>query len=127
MAPDSADSQIGFTVPAHIGMSVDEVQTPSLLIDLDAFEANLLRMRQLAAASQVQLRAHAKMHKSVDVSRRQMEIGGAMGICCQKVSEAEVFARAGFDNILITNQIIDPVKINRMVWIGQFKIIKQPS
>lgn len=113
--PDSADSQIGYTVPAHIGMSVDEVQTPSLLIDLDAFEANLVRMREFAAASKIQLRAHAKMHKSVDVSRRQMEIGGAMGICCQKVSEAEVFARAGFDNILITNQVCDPVKIRRMV------------
>jgi 3-hydroxy-D-aspartate aldolase len=109
------DLEIGFDVPAKIGMSVEDVQTPALLIDLDAFEANLTRMRQLAAHYKIQLRAHAKMHKSVDVSRRQMEIGGAMGICCQKVSEAEVFARAGFDNILITNQIIDPVKINRMV------------
>jgi len=107
--------EIGFDVPAEIGMSVEEVQTPALLIDLDAFEANLKRMRQLAERYHVQLRAHAKMHKSVDVSRRQMEIGGAMGICCQKVSEAEVFARAGFDNILITNQIIDTRKINRMV------------
>ena len=107
--------EIGFDVPAEIGMSVEEVQTPALLIDLDAFEANLKRMRQLAERYNVQLRAHAKMHKSVDVSRRQMEIGGAMGICCQKVSEAEVFARAGFDNILITNQIIDTRKINRMV------------
>ena len=113
--PDSSDPQIGYHVPACVGMSVDEVQTPSLLIDLDAFEANLVRMRQLAADSQIQLRAHAKMHKSVDVSRRQMEIGGAIGICCQKVSEAEVFARAGFDNILITNQVCDPVKIERMV------------
>ena len=107
--------EVGFDVPAKIGMSVEEVQTPALLIDLDAFEANLKRMRQLAEHYHVQLRAHAKMHKSVDVSRRQMEIGGAMGICCQKVSEAEVFARAGFDNILITNQIIDTGKINRMV------------
>ena len=105
--------EVGFDVPAEIGMSVEEVQTPALLIDLDAFEANLKRMRQLAERYHVQLRAHAKMHKSVDVSRRQMEIGGAMGICCQKVSEAEVFARAGFDNILITNQIIDVGKINR--------------
>ena len=107
--------EVGFDVPAEIGMSVEEVQTPALLIDLDAFEANLKRMRQLAERYHVKLRAHAKMHKSVDVSRRQMEIGGAMGICCQKVSEAEVFARAGFDNILITNQIIDTGKINRMV------------
>ncbi|MGC6474740.1 MAG: DSD1 family PLP-dependent enzyme [Candidatus Puniceispirillaceae bacterium] len=113
--PDSAEPQIGYHVPACVGMSVDEVQTPSLLIDLDAFEANLVRMRQLAADSQIHLRAHAKMHKSVDVSRRQMEIGGAIGICCQKVSEAEVFARAGFDNILITNQVCDSVKIERMV------------
>ncbi|MGB1399708.1 MAG: DSD1 family PLP-dependent enzyme, partial [Candidatus Puniceispirillaceae bacterium] len=53
--------EVGFDVPAEIGMSVEEVQTPALLIDLDAFEANLKRMRQLAERYHVQLRAHAKM------------------------------------------------------------------
>jgi len=112
--PDSSDPEIGFDVPARVGMALEEVQTPCLIVDLDAFEANLTRMCQMADASKVGLRAHAKMHKSVDVARRQIEIGGAIGICCQKVSEAEVFARAGFDNILITNQVCDPVKIGRM-------------
>ena len=112
--PDSPNPEIGFDVPARVGMALEEVQTPCLIVDLDAFEANLVRMRKLADASNVGLRAHAKMHKSVDVAKRQMEIGGAIGICCQKVSEAEVFARAGFDNILITNQVCDPVKIDRM-------------
>lgn len=112
--PDSPNPEIGFDVPARVGMALEEVQTPCLIVDLDAFEANLVRMRKLANASNVGLRAHAKMHKSVDVAKRQMEIGGAIGICCQKVSEAEVFARAGFDNILITNQVCDPVKIDRM-------------
>ena len=58
------------------------------------------------------------MHKSVDVARQQHEIGGASGICCQKVSEAEVFARAGIADILVTNQVCDPVKIARLVGIA---------
>ena len=70
-------------------------------------------MADILAPYNVMLRAHAKMHKSVDVARQQHEIGGAGGICCQKVSEAEIFARAGIDDILITNQVCDPLKITR--------------
>ena len=59
-------------------------------------------------------RAHGKMHKSVDVLKLQMEQGGAIGVCCQKVSEAEVFARAGIKDILVSNQVRDPAKIDRL-------------
>ena len=61
---------------------------------------------------------HAKMHKSVDVARQQLAQGKATGICCQKVSEAEVFARAGISDILITNQVCDQVKIERLAGIA---------
>ena len=58
--PDSPNPEIGFDVPARVGMALEEVQTPCLIVDLDAFEANLVRMRKLADASNVGLRAHAK-------------------------------------------------------------------
>ena len=58
------------------------------------------------------------MHKSVDVARRQLVHNKANGICCQKVSEAEVFARAGITDILITNQVCDQVKIERLTGIA---------
>ena len=54
------------------------------------------------------------MHKSVDVQKLQQRLGGATGVCCQKVSEAEVFARGGITDILISNQIRDPAKIDRL-------------
>jgi 3-hydroxy-D-aspartate aldolase len=54
------------------------------------------------------------MHKSVDVAHLQMELGGACGVCCQKVSEAEVFARGGIKDVLVSNQVRDPAKIDRL-------------
>jgi 3-hydroxy-D-aspartate aldolase len=95
-------------------MWLDEVQTPCLILDLDALERNLRKMGEYAKAHNVRLRAHAKMHKSVDVFRLQEKIGGASGVCCQKVSEAEVFARAGITDILVSNQVRDAKKIDRL-------------
>ena len=54
------------------------------------------------------------MHKSVDVAKLQENLGGAVGVCCQKVSEAEVFARGGIKDILVSNQVRDPMKIDRL-------------
>ncbi len=112
--------EVGFDIPAHIGMDEGEIQTPCLIIDLDCFEENLKKMGNLARQYDVRLRVHAKMHKSVDIARKQIEIGGAGGICCQKLSEAEVFARAGIKDILITNQIVDPLKISRLVGLKKY-------
>ncbi|MGT2492229.1 alanine racemase [Cupriavidus basilensis] len=77
--------------------------SPALLVDLDAFESNLLQMRDLAAAAGVALRPHAKAHKSVAIARAQMAQGAA-GICCQKLSEAYPFAAAGIASIHISNE-----------------------
>ena len=109
------DKEVGFDIPALPGMPESEIQTPCLIVDLDRFEHNLKRMAAAIKPYAVNLRAHAKMHKSVDVARNQMTLGGAGGICCQKVSEAEVFARAGIPDILVTNQVCDPKKISRLV------------
>ncbi len=104
----------GYDVPALPGMRLDDIQTPCLILDLDALERNLQKMGAYAKAHNIRLRAHAKMHKSVDVFRLQEKIGGASGVCCQKVSEAEVFARAGIADILVSNQVRDARKIDRL-------------
>src|SRR5690242_4810552 len=59
-------------------------------------------------------RSHGKMHKSVDVQKLQERLGGAVGVCCQKVSEAEVFARGGIRDILVSNEMRDAAKIDRL-------------
>ncbi|MCX5512952.1 alanine racemase [Kaistia algarum] len=113
-APKWGGLEVGFDVPALPGMREAEIQTPCLILDLDALEANLRRMAEFAARSGLRLRPHGKMHKSVDIARLQIEIGGAVGLCCQKVSEAEVFVRGGISDVLITNEVRSPVMIDRL-------------
>jgi 3-hydroxy-D-aspartate aldolase len=71
-------------------------------------------MGNYAKAHGMRHRSHGKMHKSVDVQKLQERLGGAVGVCCQKVSEAEVFARGGIGDILVSNQVRDPAKIDRL-------------
>lgn len=103
MIPETAE--IGYDVPALPGMAVAEVVTPALIVDLEAFERNIERMRAFVAARGLRLRAHAKTHKSADIALIQMQRGGACGICCQKVSEAEALVRAGVPDVLVSNEI----------------------
>lgn len=106
--------EYGFDVAAEVGMDAGEILTPALVIDLDAFERNVATMRGFVERAGVRLRVHGKMHRSADVARYQIEQGGACGICCQKVAEAEAFARAGIRDILVSNQVRQPVMIDRL-------------
>ncbi len=106
--------EVGYDIPAAIGMNEADIQTPCLIIDLDALEKNIRTMGKLARDMGVRHRAHAKMHKSVDIARLQIEMGGSCGVCCQKVSEAEVFVRGGIRDVLVSNQLRDPLKIDRL-------------
>tara|TARA_R110002020_G_scaffold194317_2_gene395020 strand:+ start:3856 stop:5019 length:1164 start_codon:yes stop_codon:yes gene_type:complete len=106
--------EVGYDVPALPGMAEHDIQTPCLILDLSALERNIARMGAEAKAMGVALRVHGKMHKSVDVARLQQSLGGAVGVCCQKVSEAEAFARGGISDILISNQVRDALKIDRL-------------
>ena len=99
--------------PARPGMAFSEVDTPALIIDLDGFERNLRRMADAVAAAGVRLRPHAKTHKSSVIAQKQIALG-AVGICCQKVSEAEILVRDGIDNILVSNEIAGIVKLDRL-------------
>lgn len=106
--------EVGFDIPAKPGMDAADIQTPALVLDLDALERNVKKMGDYAKAHGMRHRAHGKMHKSVDVLKLQMELGGAAGVCCQKVSEAEVFVRGGIKDVLVSNQVRDPAKIDRL-------------
>ena len=105
---------VGFDIPAVPGMDEADIQTPCLVLDLDALERNIQKMGDYAKAHGMRHRVHGKMHKSVDVAKLQERLGGAVGVCCQKVSEAEVFARGGITDILVSNEVRDPAKIDRL-------------
>ncbi len=109
--------EVGYNVPAAIGMDESEIQTPCLVLDLDALERNIKKMGDWCKEHGVRHRVHGKMHKSVDVAKLQRELGGACGVCCQKVSEAEAFARGGIEDVLVSNQVRDPAKIDRLAQI----------
>ena len=108
------DLDVGYDVPAVPGMDEADIQTPCLILDLDALERNVRKMGDFAKSHGMRHRSHGKMHKSVDVQRLQQEMGGACGVCCQKVSEAEAFARGGITDILVSNQVTQPAKIARL-------------
>jgi len=93
---------------------VSELDTPSLLVDLDRLEANLDRMARLARAADLKLRPHTKTHKTIEIARLQME-GGAAGVTVAKVGEAEVMAGAGIEDIFIAHQVVGGAKIERLV------------
>ncbi len=106
--------EVGYDIPAAIGMDEKDIQTPCLVVDLDAMERNIKKMGDFARKMGMRHRSHGKMHKSVDVQLIQQELGGACGVCCQKVSEAEAFARGGIKDVLVSNQVRDPAKIDRL-------------
>ena len=106
--------EVGYDIPALPGMDEKDIQTPCLVLDLDALERNIEKMGRFAREMGVRHRVHGKMHKSVDVALLQERLGGSVGVCCQKVSEAEVFARGGIKDVLVSNQVRDPAKIDRL-------------
>ncbi len=110
----SKELEVGFDVPAIIGMDETDIQTPCLVVDLDILEKNIRTMGQYAKEMGVRHRVHGKMHKSVDIALLQEALGDSCGVCCQKVSEAEVFVRGGIKDVLVSNQVRDPIKIERM-------------
>ncbi len=108
------DLIVGFNIPAEIGMPLEQVATPCLVVDLDAFERNVATLKDFIETHGVRLRAHAKTHKSADIARYQIEHGGACGVCCQKVAEAEALVAEGVTDVLVSNQVTAPAKIDRL-------------
>lgn len=104
--------------PAEIGMPLDAVDTPALLVDLEAFERNLQRLAVAVEDKPVRLRPHAKTHKCPVIALRQIALG-AVGVCCQKVSEAEAMVYGGVSNVLISNEIVGVQKLQRLAALAQ--------
>lgn len=104
------------SIPEHlratIGQRVDLIDTPALVLDLDAMERNIQRMADFARKHQVRWRPHAKMHKSAEIALL-LEKAGAHGHCVQKVAEAEALAAAGVDDLYISNEVLAAGKLLR--------------
>jgi D-serine deaminase-like pyridoxal phosphate-dependent protein len=99
--------------PASLGIPLDEVDTPALVVDLDALEGNIARMAKAVEGGAVRLRPHAKSHKCAEIARRQIA-AGAIGVCSQKVSEAEALVAGGVADVLVTNEIVGKAKVARL-------------
>lgn len=99
--------------PAVIGAALADVDTPALLLDLDAFERNLHTLSATLAGLPVRVRPHAKSHKCPEIARRQVA-RGAVGVCCQKVSEAEALARGGIEDVVVVNEVVGAPKLARL-------------
>jgi len=91
----------------------EQIETPALLVDLDALEFNIHKMADFYKEKNAKLRPHFKTHKSSAIAQMQIK-AGAKGICCAKLGEAEILAAAGISDILIANQIVDPIKVCRL-------------
>lgn len=97
----------------QVGTPLEELDTPSLILDLDAFERNLRRLNDSLAGRKVAVRPHAKSHKCPQIALRQIALG-AVGVCCQKVSEAEAMVRGGVSDVLIANEVVGAPKLKRL-------------
>jgi len=97
-----------------VGVSVDELDTPALLVDLDIMEANIARAAEECRANGIQWRPHFKGQKTPEIVRKEME-AGAIGSTCAKLGEAEVLVEAGITDLLVANQIVGPQKIARLI------------
>ena len=95
------------------GDPVDAIDTPALVIDLDAMTRNLDTLARYAAARGLKLRPHAKTHKCAEIARLQMQ-AGAVGVCVQKVGEAEALVEAGIANVYVSNEIVATSKLARL-------------
>ncbi len=99
--------------PAEVGAALSDVDTPALLLELDAFDHNLQRMTFAVRSAKVRLRPHAKSHKCPEIALRQIQ-AGAVGVCCQKVSEAEAMVDGGVADVFISNEIVGKRKLARL-------------
>ena len=99
--------------PAEIGAPFSDIDTPALIIDLDAFERNLDAMAAAVGQFGVRLRPHAKTHKSPLIAAKQIA-RGAVGMCCQKVAEAEILVAGGVGDVLVSNEVVGARKLERL-------------
>jgi D-serine deaminase-like pyridoxal phosphate-dependent protein len=98
-----------------VGLHKSEIDTPALLIDLDAMERNLTRMAEFFRGKSAKVRPHVKLHRATPILAHKQIAAGGVGLTCAKLAEAELLAASGFTDILIANQIVSVPKIRRLV------------
>lgn len=98
---------------------VSELETPTLLVDVDAMERNVEEYVAFANEQGIDLRSHVKTHKNADLARYQDRVTNGGGICCQTLGEAEVMAKNGIDDIYLSYQLVGERKLNRGVWLAE--------
>jgi D-serine deaminase-like pyridoxal phosphate-dependent protein len=122
MTPPDKPTFMTTTLPAHLaelmGKPVSDIDTPALVIDIDAMKRNIGRLAEFAKKHSIRWRPHAKMHKSAALARMQMK-AGAVGVCVQKTAEAEAMVAGGVYNVYISNQVIAPAKLARVAALTQ--------
>jgi 3-hydroxy-D-aspartate aldolase len=111
-----------FAGPLHYP-AMENLDTPALVVDFDAALRNVAAMAALAKAANIKLRPHAKTHKSPRFARMQIA-AGAVGVCCQKVGEAEILAEGGVGDILVTNEIVGSDKLRRLARLAHFVTLR---
>ena len=102
-----------------IGTSIYDLDTPALLLDLDASDRNINQMASFFADRRAKLRPHFKNHKCTKLAQRQMAAGSIVGMTCANITEAEALGRNGVENILIANQVVGGGKIERLVRLAE--------
>src|SRR5215207_2275189 len=104
--------------PAEIGAAIADIETPALIVDLDALDRNIAKMADFSRRTGVRVRPHAKTHKSPAIALRQIA-QGAVGQCVQKVGEAEALVRGGVKDVLVSNQVVGERKLRRLAALAQ--------
>lgn len=112
-----------FRPAAEVGMPLADVDTPCLLLELDAFERNLKRLTDSLRDTRIKLRPHAKSHKCPEIALRQIALG-AVGVCCQKVSEAEALIAGGVNDVLIANEVVGAPKLKLLTELAKRATVK---
>lgn len=104
--------------PPELGAPVETIETPALVVDLDVMERNIDWYASFAEDHNIQLRSHVKTHKTPALAHRQHDRTGG-GICCQTLSEAEVMADGGIDDIYLSYMVVGESKLNRLVSLSE--------
>ena len=103
----------------RLGQSVDDLETPVLLADVDAMERNIREYAAVTDEHGVDLRSHVKTHKNAELAALEVELAGDSGICCQTLGEVETMARNGIDDIYLSYQVVGESKLDRLCWLDE--------
>ena len=108
-----------------VGTPIEELDTPCLILDMDALDHNMGVMADYYQGRSSKLRGHGKNHKTPALAHRQIRRGGTVGgVCAAKVSEAEVMVQGGIPSVFITSEIVEPLKIERLCTLaGQAELL----